>query len=70
MPENPYLKRVPNMIRTYSQMHCADKYSQHSSIIWPAWVRSVIAGSSPVGVTQTVNLCETELYKKFYGYSF
>ena len=23
------------MIITYSQMHCTDKYSQHSSIIWP-----------------------------------
>ena len=30
MPENPYLKRLPNMIRTYSQMHYTDKYSQHS----------------------------------------
>ena len=25
------------MIRTYSQMHCTDEYSQHSSIIWPVW---------------------------------
>ena len=25
------------MIRTYSQMHRADNYSQHSSIIWPVW---------------------------------
>ena len=25
------------MIRTYSQMHRTDKYSQHSSIIWPVW---------------------------------
>ena len=30
------LKRVPDMIRTYSQMHRADKNSQHSSIIWSA----------------------------------
>ena len=29
------LKRVRDMIRTYSQMHRTDKYSQHSSIIWP-----------------------------------
>ena len=29
------LKRVHDMIRTYSQMHRTDKYSQHSSIIWP-----------------------------------
>ena len=26
------------MIRTCSQMHRADKYSQHSSIIWPVWL--------------------------------
>ena len=25
------------MIKTYSQMHRTDKYSQHSSIIWPVW---------------------------------
>ena len=27
-----------DMIITYSQMHRTDKYSQHSSIIWPVWV--------------------------------
>ena len=32
------LKRVRDMIKTYSQMHRTDKYSQHSSIIWPAWL--------------------------------
>ena len=26
------------MTRTYSQMHRTDKYSQHSSIIWPVWL--------------------------------
>ena len=26
------------MIITYSQMHCTDKYSQHSSVIWPVWL--------------------------------
>ena len=26
------LKRIRDMIRTYSQMHHTDKYSQHSSI--------------------------------------
>ena len=31
------LKRVRDMIRRYSQMHRADKYSQHSSVIWPVW---------------------------------
>ena len=30
------LKRVRDMIKTYSQMHRTDKYSQHSSIIWPS----------------------------------
>ena len=32
------LKRVCGMIRTYTQMHRTDKYSQHSSIIWPVWL--------------------------------
>ena len=32
------LKRVRDMIRTCSQMHYTDKYSQHSSIIWPVWL--------------------------------
>ena len=32
------LKRVRDMIRTYSQMHRTDKYSQHSSIVWPVWL--------------------------------
>ena len=32
------LKRVRDMIRTYNQMHHTDKYSQHSSIIWPVWL--------------------------------
>ena len=32
------LKRVRDMIRTYSQMHCTDKCSQHSSIIWLVWL--------------------------------
>ena len=26
------------MIRTYSQIRRTDKYSQHSSIIWPPWL--------------------------------
>ena len=29
------VRRVRDRIRTYSQMHRPDKYSQHSSIIWP-----------------------------------
>ena len=32
------LKWVRDMIITYSQMHRTDKYSQHSSIIWPFWL--------------------------------
>ena len=32
------LKLVHNMIRTKSQMHRTDKYSQHSLIIWPTWL--------------------------------
>ena len=29
---------VRDMIRTYSQMHHTDKYSQHIPIIWPVWL--------------------------------
>ena len=32
------LKHVREMIITYRQMHLTDKYSQHSSIIWPVWL--------------------------------
>ena len=32
------LKRVRDMIRTYSQMYSTKKYSQHSPIIWPVWL--------------------------------
>ena len=32
------LKLVRDMIIRYSQMHRADKFSQHSSIIWPVWL--------------------------------
>ena len=32
------LERVRGMIRTYSQMHRTDKYSQHSSVIWQVWL--------------------------------
>ena len=31
------LKRICDMIRTYSEIHRTDKHSQHSSIIWPVW---------------------------------
>ena len=32
------LKRVRDMIRRYSQVHCTDKYSQHSLIILSVWL--------------------------------
>ena len=32
------LKLVRDMIIIYRQMHCTDKYSQHSSTIWPVWL--------------------------------
>ena len=32
------LKRVRDMIITYSQMRRTGKYSQHSSIIWSVWL--------------------------------
>ena len=32
------LKRVRAMIKTCSQMHRTDRYSQHSLIIWPVWL--------------------------------
>ena len=32
------LKRVRDMIESYSQMHRTDKYSQHSSVTWTVWL--------------------------------
>ena len=34
------LKRLRDMIRTYTQMHRTDKCSQQSLIIWPFWLNS------------------------------
>ena len=31
------LKRLRDMARTYNQMFRTDKYSEHSSIIWPVF---------------------------------
>ena len=31
------LKHIRDMTRTYSQMQHTDKYSEHSSTIWPVW---------------------------------
>ena len=36
------LKRARDMIRTYSQMHRTDKYSQRSKIIWPVWLNGSV----------------------------
>ena len=36
------LKRVCDIIKTYSQMRSTDKYSQHSSIIWPVWLNGCV----------------------------
>ena len=33
-------KSVRDMTITYRQMHRTDKYSQHSSIIWPVWLNA------------------------------
>ena len=32
------VKDKRDIIRKYSQMHHTDRYSQHSSIIWPVWL--------------------------------
>ena len=32
-----HMKCICDLIRTYSQMHHIDKYSQHRPIIWPVW---------------------------------
>ena len=36
------LKCVRDLIRKYSQMHGPEKYSQHSSIIWPVWLNDSV----------------------------
>ena len=36
------LKLLGDMIIIYSQMHRADKYSQHCSIIWPVWLNGSV----------------------------
>ena len=38
------------MIRTYSQMHPEDKYSQHRSIIWPVVITQVPSQLLPCSV--------------------
>ena len=53
------LKHECDMVRTYSQMHHTDKYSQHSLIIRPFWLNGWLSvyelsgavSSSPVAVT-------------------
>ena len=36
------LKRVRHIVRTYPQMNRTDKYSRHSSIIYPIWLNSSV----------------------------
>ena len=36
------LKCIRDMIRTYSQMHHTDKYSQFNSIIWSVWPKGSV----------------------------
>ena len=43
------LKRICDMITTYSQMHWTDKHSQHSSIIWPVWPNGWVFIYEPSG---------------------
>ena len=52
------------MIRTYSQMHGTDKYSQHNSMIWSVWLNGRVfvyelsgCGSSPVGIIRDYCNC-------------
>ena len=37
------------MTRNYIQMHRTDKYSQHSSIIWPVWLNGWVFVYEPSG---------------------
>ena len=43
------LKLVRDMIITYSHMQRSDKYSQHSSIIWPVWLNGSVFVYEPRG---------------------
>ena len=36
------LKHVRDMIITYSQMECTDKYLQHSLVIWLVWLNGKV----------------------------
>ena len=36
------LKHVTDMVRTYTWMHLADKYSQRSSVIWLVWLNGCV----------------------------
>ena len=64
------LKCLCGMTRTYSQMHRTDKYSQHSSIIWPVWLNVwvfvyelSVVGLSPIGVTLTSGMAHVSSKK-------
>ena len=43
------LKLLRDMIITYSHMQRPDKYSQHSSIIWPVWLNGSVFVYEPRG---------------------
>ena len=43
------LKRVRDMIITYSQMHRTDNFSQHSLIIWPVWLNGWVLAYEVIG---------------------
>ena len=43
------LKGIRGMIRTHSQMHRTDKYSQNSSVICPPWLNSWVFVYAPSG---------------------
>ena len=48
------LKCIRDVTRTYHQMHCTDKYSQQSSIIWP--VLHILQGRSSLTFRQLWNV--------------
>ena len=58
------LKRVHDMIRTYSQMHHTDKYSEHSWIIWLEWPngRVFVYELSGTGFESSCNHLRTALF--------
>ena len=56
------LKCVCDMVTTYSQMHCTDKYSQHSSIILPVWVNGWVFVYKLSGSGFESHCCHSSLF--------